>query len=128
MFEKLIFKVFFCVGRFIILLKFKFKARKQIFKIHTADWDPSLSDDFFNKLAAESVGKFWKLGKVVFKFEEFSPVLGYCGADIKGLCTEAALIALRKRYPQIYLSDKKLLVDSKSLQVSFFLEFTSPIF
>jgi len=27
--------------------------------------------------------------------------VGYCGADLKGLCAEAALNALRRRYPQV---------------------------
>lgn len=42
-------------------------------------------------------------------------VLGYCGADIKALCTEAALIALRRRYPQIYASSHKLQLDVSSI-------------
>ena len=37
--------------------------------------------------------------------------MGYCGADLKALCTEAALHALRRRYPQIYESDDKLVID-----------------
>lgn len=39
---------------------------------------------------------------------------GYCGADIKALCTEASLAALRRCYPQIYSSSQryKLNVDS----------------
>lgn len=41
--------------------------------------------------------------------------LGYCGADIKALCTEAALIALRRRYPQIYASSHKLQLDVSSI-------------
>ncbi|CAJ0940879.1 unnamed protein product [Ranitomeya imitator] len=40
---------------------------------------------------------------------------GYCGADIKALCTEAALIALRRRYPQIYASSQKLQLDVSSV-------------
>ncbi|KAL0620679.1 Protein GVQW1, partial [Plecturocebus cupreus] len=40
---------------------------------------------------------------------------GYCGADIKALCTEAALIALRRRYPQIYASSHKLQLDVSSI-------------
>ena len=44
--------------------------------------------------------------------------MGYCGADIKALCTEAALFALRRRYPQIYSSGKKLLVDVNSIAVT----------
>ena len=44
--------------------------------------------------------------------------LGYCGADLKALCTEAALHALRRRYPQIYLSQDKLQLDTSSISVS----------
>ena len=44
--------------------------------------------------------------------------MGYCGADIKALCTEAALFALRRRYPQIYSSSKKLLLDVNSIEVT----------
>ncbi|KAI2522564.1 ATAD2B isoform 5, partial [Pan troglodytes] len=51
------------------------KARKHILQIHTRDWNPKLSDAFLGELAEKCVG--------------------YCGADIKALCTEAALIALR---------------------------------
>lgn len=40
---------------------------------------------------------------------------GYCGADIKALCTEAALVALRRRYPQIYGSSVKLKLDVASI-------------
>lgn len=40
---------------------------------------------------------------------------GYCGADIKALCTEAALVALRRRYPQIYSSSVKLKLDITSI-------------
>lgn len=43
---------------------------------------------------------------------------GYCGADLKALCTEAALHALRRRYPQIYTSEDKLLLDVSSINVS----------
>lgn len=45
----------------------------------------------------------------------FLCILGYCGADIKALCTEAALIALRRRYPQIYVSSQKLQLDVSSI-------------
>jgi len=41
----------------------------------------------------------------------------YCGADIKALCTEAALKAIRRRYPQIYESNDKLLIDASSIVV-----------
>ncbi len=43
---------------------------------------------------------------------------GYCGADLKSLCTEAALHALRRRYPQIYASNDKLQLDVSTIEVS----------
>lgn len=43
---------------------------------------------------------------------------GYCGADIRAVCTEAALCALRRRYPQIYGTSQKLLLDVSSIAVS----------
>lgn len=35
----------------------------------------------------------------------------------QALCTEAALSALRRRYPQIYESNDKLLIDVNSIEV-----------
>jgi len=46
------------------------------------------------------------------------PQIGYCGADLKALCTEACLHALRRRYPQIYHSQDKLLLDVDSITVA----------
>ncbi|XP_063087899.1 ATPase family AAA domain-containing protein 2B isoform X5 [Cavia porcellus] len=74
------------------------KARKHILQIHTRDWNPKLSDAFLGELAEKCVG--------------------YCGADIKALCTEAALTALRRRYPQIYASSHKLQLDVSSIVLS----------
>lgn len=57
----------------------------------------------------------------VFVFENslnlsvYALLPGYCGADIKALCTEAALVALRRRYPQIYGSSVKLKLDVTSI-------------
>lgn len=45
-------------------------------------------------------------------------VSGYCGADIRAVCTEAALCALRRHYPQIYGTSQKLLLDVSSIAVS----------
>jgi len=42
---------------------------------------------------------------------------GYCGADLKSLCTEAALRALRRRYPQIYESRDKLKIDAMTVNI-----------
>uniref|UniRef100_A0A3Q3GH50 ATPase family AAA domain-containing protein 2 n=1 Tax=Labrus bergylta TaxID=56723 RepID=A0A3Q3GH50_9LABR len=71
------------------------KARKHILEIHTRDWNPKLAEPFVEELAEKCVG--------------------YCGADIKALCTEAALAALRRRYPQIYGSSVKLKLDITSI-------------
>ncbi|XP_065601782.1 ATPase family AAA domain-containing protein 2-like [Cyrtonyx montezumae] len=73
------------------------EARKEILKIHTRDWTPKLLDVFIDELAEECVG--------------------YCGADIKSLCAEAALCALRRHYPQIYLSSEKLELDVNSIKI-----------
>uniref|UniRef100_A0A3B4XMJ3 ATPase family AAA domain containing 2 n=1 Tax=Seriola lalandi dorsalis TaxID=1841481 RepID=A0A3B4XMJ3_SERLL len=43
---------------------------------------------------------------------------GYCGADIKAVCSEAALCALRRRYPQIYSSSQKLVLDVNSIAIT----------
>ncbi|KAF3691625.1 ATPase family AAA domain-containing protein 2 [Channa argus] len=74
------------------------EARKDILKIHTRQWTPPLSDTFLRELADKCVG--------------------YCGADIKAVCSEAALCALRRRYPQIYSSTQKLVLDVNSISIT----------
>ncbi|XP_051954924.1 ATPase family AAA domain-containing protein 2B isoform X2 [Xyrauchen texanus] len=71
------------------------KARKHILEIHTRDWNPKLAEPFIDELAEKCVG--------------------YCGADIKALCTEAALAALRRCYPQIYGSSQCYKLDVGSI-------------
>eukprot|EP00075_Anas_platyrhynchos_P013957 XP_027303210.1 ATPase family AAA domain-containing protein 2-like [Anas platyrhynchos] len=73
------------------------EARKEIFKIHTRDWTPKPPDMLLDELAEKCIG--------------------YCGADIKSLCTEAALCSLRRCYPQIYASREKLLLDVNSIKI-----------
>ncbi|KAM9737810.1 ATPase family AAA domain-containing protein 2-like [Menidia menidia] len=74
------------------------ESRREILKIHTRQWKPPPSEDFLEELAEKCVG--------------------YCGADIRAVCTEAALCALRRRYPQIYGTSQKLLLDVSSISVS----------
>nr|XP_015213380.1 PREDICTED: ATPase family AAA domain-containing protein 2 isoform X3 [Lepisosteus oculatus] len=74
------------------------EARKEILKIHTRPWSPQPSDIFLEELADKCVG--------------------YCGADIKAVCTEAALCALRRRYPQIYSTSEKLQLDVASITIT----------
>ncbi|XP_044027436.1 ATPase family AAA domain-containing protein 2-like isoform X2 [Siniperca chuatsi] len=73
------------------------ESRKEILKIHTRQWKPPPSEDFLDELAERCVG--------------------YCGADVRAVCTEAALCALRRRYPQIYGTSQKLLLDVSSIAV-----------
>ncbi|WPK23616.1 hypothetical protein PUMCH_000857 [Australozyma saopauloensis] len=72
-------------------------ARKQILKIHTKKWTPPLSPIFIDKIAALTKG--------------------YGGADLRALCTEAALNSIQRKYPQIYLSTDKLMVNPSKVHV-----------
>ncbi|KAG0205329.1 ATPase AAA domain-containing protein 2B [Mortierella sp. GBA30] len=72
-------------------------ARRAIIDINTNGWVPALDEGFKNELARITTR--------------------YCGADIKALCTEAALKAIRRRYPQIYESNEKLQIDASTIVV-----------
>ncbi|KAG9570819.1 AAA-domain-containing protein, partial [Aureobasidium melanogenum] len=63
------------------------KARRAIIDIHTKGWEPPLKPEFKDQLAALTKG--------------------YGGADLRSLCTEAALNAVQGTFPQIYSSNKK---------------------
>ncbi|XP_075494517.1 ATPase family AAA domain-containing protein At1g05910-like [Primulina tabacum] len=73
------------------------EARAEILDIHTRKWKQPPSMELKLELAASCVG--------------------YCGADLKALCTEAAIRAFRERYPQVYTSDDKFLIDIDSVRV-----------
>lgn len=85
------------------------EARAEILDIHTRKWKHPPSNELKLELAASCVG--------------------YCGADLKALCTEAAIRAFRERYPQVYTSDDKFLIDVDSVMVEkyHFLEAMSTI-
>ncbi|OWZ13144.1 hypothetical protein PHMEG_00013589 [Phytophthora megakarya] len=88
-------------GRFDRELGFKLPSiheRKSMLTIHSKHWKPPLSDRFLTELAEQTVG--------------------YCGADIKALCAEAALCSLRRVYPQVYASDDKLLINLDKVVVA----------
>lgn len=70
-------------------------GRKQILNIHTKDW--GLSDGFMASLAQNTKG--------------------YGGADLRALCTEAALNSIQRTYPQIYSSTEKLVVDPAKISI-----------
>ncbi|CAM9878639.1 unnamed protein product, partial [Ectocarpus fasciculatus] len=74
------------------------RARRDILRVHTKDWKPPMDPALEDELAELTAG--------------------YCGADMKALCSEATLLAVRRRYPQIYASEEKLLLDAKSVKVT----------
>ncbi|KAH6654099.1 hypothetical protein BKA67DRAFT_658425 [Truncatella angustata] len=71
-------------------------ARKAIIDIHTQDW--GISDDFKRSLARDAKG--------------------YGGADLRALCTEAAMNAIQRTYPQIYSSKDKLIVNPEKINIA----------
>ncbi|XP_045827271.1 ATPase family AAA domain-containing protein At1g05910 isoform X4 [Trifolium pratense] len=73
------------------------EARAEILDIHTRKWQHPPLEELKKELAASCVG--------------------YCGADLKALCTEAAIRAFREKYPQVYTSDDKFLIDVNSIRV-----------
>ncbi|BGP44653.1 TAT-binding protein-like protein 7, AAA ATPase [Rhodotorula kratochvilovae] len=74
------------------------EARRKIVDIHTDGWNPPLDDDFKDELA--------KLTK------------GYGGADLRALCTEAALNAVQRTYPQIYKTNDRLVIKPETISVT----------
>ncbi|KAL1507483.1 hypothetical protein AB1Y20_008319 [Prymnesium parvum] len=88
-------------GRFDRELQFSLPARagrEEILKIHTAKWQPPPSAELLSELAEATHG--------------------YCGADLRALCSEAALAALRAAYPQIFTSSRKYELPPHALPVA----------
>ncbi|RDA90068.1 hypothetical protein CP533_2916 [Ophiocordyceps camponoti-saundersi (nom. inval.)] len=71
------------------------EGRRAILDIHTKDW--GLSEAFRTSLAEKTKG--------------------YGGADLRALCTEAALNSIQRTYPQIYSSRQKLVVDADKIAI-----------
>ncbi|CAN6167638.1 unnamed protein product [Urochloa humidicola] len=86
-----------------------YEARAEILDIHTRKWKDPPPKELKMELAASCVG--------------------YCGADLKALCAEAAIRAFREKYPQVYTSDDKFVIDVDSVSVEkyHFLEAMSTI-
>ena len=74
------------------------EARRSILDIHTKGWDPPLLSAFKDDIATATKG--------------------YGGADLRALCTEAALNAVQRRYPQIYTSNEKLQIKPETINVA----------
>ncbi|OBT52553.1 hypothetical protein VE04_08679, partial [Pseudogymnoascus sp. 24MN13] len=72
------------------------EGRRSIIDIHTRDW--GVDDKFKDSLSHVTKG--------------------YGGADLRALCTEAALNAIQRTYPQIYSSNDKLIVDPDKIKIT----------
>ena len=74
------------------------EARRAILDIHTKGWQPPLANSFKDEIAYLTKG--------------------YGGADLRALCTEAALNAVQRRYPQIYKSNEKLQIKPETINIT----------
>eukprot|EP01103_Thecamoeba_quadrilineata_P006104 TRINITY_DN1582_c0_g1_i1.p1 TRINITY_DN1582_c0_g1~~TRINITY_DN1582_c0_g1_i1.p1 ORF type:complete len:798 (+),score=181.37 TRINITY_DN1582_c0_g1_i1:891-3284(+) len=72
-------------------------SRRAIMNIHTRKWDPPVSEDLLDKLSERCVG--------------------YCGADLKQLCTESVLQSIRRNFPQIYSSEQRLVINVNNVKI-----------
>ncbi|XP_019698799.1 ATPase family AAA domain-containing protein 2 isoform X1 [Harpegnathos saltator] len=73
------------------------KERLDILKIHVSKWQNPPSDQLLEILAEKATG--------------------YCGSDLRALCTEAVLQGLKRTYPQIYMTDDRLLLEPEKVEV-----------
>ncbi|XP_067006517.2 ATPase family AAA domain-containing protein 2 [Anabrus simplex] len=73
------------------------KERQEILRIHVSQWAQPPSPALLNFMAEQAAG--------------------YCGSDLRALCSEAVVQGLRRCYPQIYHSSHKLLVDPTAVKV-----------
>ncbi|KAI5478471.1 AAA family ATPase [Pseudohyphozyma bogoriensis] len=74
------------------------EGRRKIIDIHTSGWNPPLAEEFKDELS--------HLTK------------GYGGADLRALCTEAALNAVQRTYPQIYKTNDRLVIKPETIDVT----------
>lgn len=73
------------------------KERLEILKIHVSKWKNPPSEELLQLMAERTIG--------------------YCGSDLRALCTEAVIQGLRRTYPQIYMTSKRLLLDPERVEV-----------
>jgi hypothetical protein len=74
------------------------QERQEILRIHVRQWEQPPTPSLLSHLAEQAVG--------------------YCGSDLRALCSEAVIQGLRRRYPQIYKSSQKLLLDPNAVMVT----------
>ncbi|KAK4705160.1 ATPase family AAA domain-containing protein 2, partial [Phenoliferia sp. Uapishka_3] len=74
------------------------EGRRKILDIHTNGWNPPIEESFKDELAMLTKG--------------------YGGADLRALCTEAALNAVQRTYPQIYKTNERLVINPQTIDVT----------
>ncbi|KAK9880503.1 hypothetical protein WA026_011742 [Henosepilachna vigintioctopunctata] len=73
------------------------KDREEILNIHLSRWSKPPNSQLVSYLAQHAVG--------------------YCGSDLRALCTEAVIESFRRTYPQVYHSKHKLLLEPEKVDV-----------
>ncbi|KAL3287427.1 hypothetical protein HHI36_001898 [Cryptolaemus montrouzieri] len=87
-------------GRFDRELLFPLPARKEreeILNVHVSQWLKPPNSQLMSYLAEQAVG--------------------YCGSDLRALCSEAVIQSFRRTYPQVYNSQHKLLLKPEEVNV-----------
>lgn len=75
------------------------QEREEILKVHVSQWNIPPNDILISHLAEHAAG--------------------YCGSDLRALCSEAVIQGLRRTYPQVYTTDYRLQLDPTSVKVKF---------
>ncbi|KAJ8925460.1 hypothetical protein NQ315_009294 [Exocentrus adspersus] len=73
------------------------QEREDILRVHVSLWVHPPSKPMLSYLAENTVG--------------------YCGSDLRALCTEAVIQSFRRVYPQVYNSEFRLLLDPENVKV-----------
>lgn len=74
------------------------KEREEILNVHVSEWENPPNPQLISYLAEQAVG--------------------YCGSDLRALCSEAVIKSFRRTYPQVYDSEHKLLLEPKNVNVN----------
>lgn len=71
--------------------------RKEILSVHTSAWKQPPNGQLLEYLSEHTVG--------------------YCGSDLRALCSEAVIQSFRRTYPQVYSSEYRLLLEPETVKV-----------
>lgn len=73
------------------------QEREEILNVHMGRWTQPPSSQLLSHLAENTIG--------------------YCGSDLKALCSEAVIQGFRRAYPQVYNSECRLLLEPNQVKV-----------